>query len=82
MYDKLTEPQFLVVMIVIVLAAAIDLIAYFCKSSLEHDLVVMILTTWNTGGLMSAINYAIGSSAGSKAKDEKIVQLAETGRTA
>jgi len=73
--EKLREPSFIVVIFVIILAFVLDLVAFFFPTPIEHDLKVMILTTFNTGGFMSAVNYAIGSSAGSKNKEAEIARL-------
>ena len=75
MLEKIKEPQYIVVSVVVVLTFILDLIAYFFKTSLEHDLLVMILTTFNGQGFITCINYAIGSSAGSKEKDQHIQEL-------
>jgi len=75
-FEKLKEPQYIVVFVVVLLTFTLDVIAYFFKTSLEHDLLVMILTTFNGQGFITAINFAIGSSAGSKDKDEKLAQAA------
>lgn len=77
MFEKLKEPQYVVVLLVISLTFILDLLAFFCKLSLDRELVIMILTAFNTNGFVTAINYTIGSSAGSKEKDQHIAQLAE-----
>lgn len=75
--NRFDEPPFIIVMTVITLTFMLDLIAYFCQTPLEHDMKVMLLTTFNTGGFMTALNYAIGSSGSSKVKDDTINALSK-----
>ena len=76
MPEKLKEPEFIIVILVILLAFTVDMVAYFFKTQLDHDLVVQILTTFNGGGFIASVQYAIGSSSGSKDKDAAIASLA------
>ena len=75
MLEKFKDPQYMFCAYIVALAFVLDLIAFFFTLKLEHDLIVMVLTTFNTGGFISAVNFVIGSSAGSKKKDEQIASL-------
>ena len=77
--DKFKEPQFLVVALLIVMTAALDwgCIWIVCSKTLTNEaygLVMSVLGVWHIG-FATGYGYYIGTSSGSKDKDETISNL-------
>jgi len=69
MFDKLRTPQFAFAGLVVTLTFILDLLAFFYPLQIAPDMLVMVLSIFNSIGLVGAIQFVLGSSAGSKDKD-------------
>jgi len=76
MMDKLKEPQFILTVVVVFLAAVYDFGVSFFPMHLDSHLEDVILTTLNLNGFVVVVQYWLGSSAGSKEKTEQMTRLA------
>lgn len=74
---KLQDPRFLISVLVIVAALLYDMTITFWKPLADPNLVGAILGALNTGGFAVAIQFWLGSSSGSKEKDDQIRALTE-----
>ena len=53
----------------IAIVAVFDIISYFFKTDLPHDLLVVIITTLNNGAFVMVLGWWFGSSHSSASKD-------------
>jgi len=66
----LADPRYAITVLVILLTFVIDMTFHFFRTNLDHEMVILVMTTFNGGGFIAAIGYALGSSSGSKDKDK------------
>ncbi len=71
----MNDPRFIISIAVIILAAVYDGLVTFLHPTADPNLVGTILGVLNTGGFAVAVQFWIGSSLGSKTKDETIAHL-------
>jgi len=72
MPDRFKTPEFFVVVLVICMAFTLSLVCLLFKLPVEKDIELIVVNTFDVGGFMTALNYAVGTSASSKAKDDTI----------
>ena len=74
-WRSLFDPRFIITSLALGLAGSYDLAVTFLHPAIDKELMTVILTALNTNGLVTAVNYWLGSSHSSQAKDDTIHQL-------
>jgi hypothetical protein len=74
-WRSLCDPRFIITFLAVGLAGSYDVAVTFLHPAIDKELMTVILTALNTNGLVTAVNYWLGSSHSSQAKDDTIHQL-------